>query len=56
MRYLRYKKIMRLMEENQRDLLKPHTHAEWLILADTHNHLKEIARSLAKEVGMAYFR
>jgi DNA primase len=56
MRYLRYKKIMRLMEENQRDLLKPHTHAEWLILADTHNHLKEIARSLAKEVGMTYFR
>jgi DNA primase len=56
MRYLRYKKIMRLMEENQRDMLKPHTHAEWLILADTHNHLKEIARSLAKEVGMTYFR
>jgi DNA primase len=56
MRYLRYKKIMRLMEENQRDLLKPHTHAEWLILADTHNHLKEIAKSLAKEVGMTYFR
>jgi DNA primase len=56
MRYLRYKKIMRLMEENQRDLLKPHTHAEWLILADTHNHLKEIAKTLAKEVGMAYFR
>jgi DNA primase len=56
MRYLRYKKIMRLMEENQRDLLKPHTQEEWLILADTHNHLKEIARSLAKEVGMTYFR
>jgi DNA primase len=56
MRYLRYKKIMRLMEENQRDLLKPHTQEEWLILADTHNHLKEIAKSLAKEVGMAYFR
>src|SRR5580658_1733894 len=52
MRYLRYKKIMRLMEENQRDLLKPHTREEWLILADTHNHLKEIARTLAKEVGM----
>jgi len=56
MRYLRYKKIMRLMEENQRDLLKPHTQEEWLILADTHNHLKEIAKSLAKEVGMTYFR
>jgi DNA primase len=51
MRYLRYKKIMRLIEENQHDMQKPHTHDEWLILADTHRHLKEMEKSLAKEVG-----
>jgi DNA primase len=56
MRYLRLKKIVRLIEENQKDMQKPHTHEEWLILADTHKHLKAIEMELTKEVGTVMFK
>ena len=54
MRYLRDQKNQAADGRKPTGFAKPHTHEERLILADTHNHLKEIARSLAKEVGMTY--
>jgi DNA primase len=56
MRHLRLKKIRRLIEDNQKDILKPHTHEEWLVLYETHKHLKEIEQALTKEVGIVIVR
>ncbi|HVS96439.1 MAG TPA: DNA primase [Puia sp.] len=51
MRYLRLRKIKRLIEENQQDLGKPHTENELLTLLQTHQHLKELERSLLRDLG-----
>ena len=51
MRYLKLKKIRRLMEENQQDLAKSHTEEELNVLVQTHRHLKEIERSLLQDIG-----
>ena len=51
MRYLKLRKIKRLMEENQRDLGKPHTENELMMLLQTHQHLKELERSLLRDLG-----
>jgi DNA primase len=51
MRYLKLRKIKRLMEENQKDLEKPHTDEELMVLLQTHKHLKEIERSIMQDLG-----
>jgi len=51
MRYLKMRKIKRLMEENQQDLGKPHTDEELMVLLQTHKHLKEIERSILQDMG-----
>ncbi|MBS1605604.1 MAG: DNA primase [Bacteroidetes bacterium] len=51
MRYLKLRKIKRLMEENQQDLGRPHTEEELLVLLQTHKHLKELERSLLQDLG-----
>ncbi len=56
MRWLKARKIQRLIEDNQRDLMKPHTHEEWLVLSQTHMHLKELEKALTKETGTVIFR
>src|SRR5579872_1901300 len=51
MRYLKMRKVHRLMEENQLDLSKPHSEEELRILLQTHRHLKELERSLLQATG-----
>jgi DNA primase len=51
LRYLRLHKIKRLMEENQRDMQKPHTDDEYQMIQQTHKHLKEMERELASQPG-----
>ena len=51
MRYLRLHKIKRLIEENQRDIERPHTPDELRMLLQTHNHLKEMERDLTSQQG-----
>ncbi|MES1159795.1 MAG: DNA primase [Bacteroidota bacterium] len=51
MGYLKLWKIKRLMEENQRDLNKPHTSEELKILLETHIHLKQMEISLQSPLG-----
>jgi DNA primase len=49
--YLKLRKIKRLMEENQLDLSKPHTDEELKVLLQTHRHLKEMERTLLRDLG-----
>ncbi len=51
MRYLKLRKIRRLMEENQQDLANPHTEEELTVLVQTHRHLKEMERTLLQDTG-----
>jgi DNA primase len=56
MRWLKARKIQRLIEDNQRDMMKPHTHEEWLVLCQTHLHLKELLKAVTKETGTVIVR
>jgi DNA primase len=51
MRYLKLRKIKRLMEENQQDLSKPHAGEELMMLLQTHRHLKNLERALLQDMG-----
>ncbi len=51
MRYLKLRKIKRLMEENQQDLSRPHPDDELMMLLQTHRHLKDMERALLQDMG-----
>jgi DNA primase len=54
--YLKLRKIKRMIDENQRDLEKPHTPDELITLIKTHQHLKQMEMELTKEMGTVIFR
>jgi len=56
MNYLKRHKIQRLMKENQKDLEKPHTSEEQLMLIQTHNHLKQMEIQILKDAGTVIFK
>jgi len=56
MRYLKLRKVYRLMEENQADMGKPHTEEELMVLLQTHIHLKQMERSLLQDLGTVIFK
>lgn len=56
MRYLKLRKVYRLMEENQADLGKPHSEEELMMLLQTHMHLKEMERTLLQDLGTVIFK
>lgn len=49
--YLKLRKIKRLLEENQRDMSKPHSSEELMVLIQTHAHLKQLEIELTKKLG-----
>ena len=49
--YLKLKKIKQLITENQKDLERPHTTDEQLVLIQTHQHLKQMERELLQNMG-----
>lgn len=51
LRYLKLRKIKRLMEENQQDLSRPHTEEEQMVLLQTHLHLKQLEKDLLLHLG-----
>jgi len=51
MSYLKLRKIKRLMDLNQKDLEKPHTSEEQMVLIQTHLHLKNLERELLANLG-----
>ena len=54
--YLKIRKIKRMIEQNQEDLQQPHTSEEQLMLIQTHQHLKQMERSLMQQVGTVIIR
>ena len=54
--FLKLRKIRRLIEENQKDLEKPHSDSEQMVLLQTHQHLKEMEARLLKRMGTVIFR
>ncbi|HXB10158.1 MAG TPA: DNA primase [Puia sp.] len=51
-RYLRLRKIQRLIQENQVDMQKSAlTYEEWVVLYTTHKHLKEMEMTLLQSLG-----
>lgn len=54
--YLKLRKIQRLIDDNQKDLQKDNTHEEWVLLAQTHNHLKQLERDLMLHLGTVTVR
>ncbi|HEX6182060.1 MAG TPA: toprim domain-containing protein, partial [Chitinophagaceae bacterium] len=49
--YLKLRKIKVLIAENQKDLERPHTTEEQLMLIQTHQHLKQMERELTGKLG-----
>ncbi|MBS1665106.1 MAG: DNA primase [Bacteroidetes bacterium] len=51
MRWLKLRKIKRLMEQNQQDMGRPHSEEELMMLLQTHKHLKDLERELLDGLG-----
>ena len=51
MSWLKLRKIKRMMDENQKDLEKPHSAEEQMMLIQTHMHLKTMERELLLHIG-----
>jgi DNA primase len=49
--YLKLRKIKKMIEDNQKDLERPHTSDEQMMLIQTHQHLKMIERELLQKAG-----
>ncbi|MGB8190491.1 MAG: DNA primase [Chitinophagaceae bacterium] len=49
--YLKLRKIKQMIAENQKDLERPHTSDEQMVLIQTHRHLKQMERDLLNSVG-----
>ncbi len=54
--YLKIRKIRRLMEENQRDMQRPHSSEELMVLLQTHVHLKQLEQDMIKQNGTVILR
>ncbi len=54
--YLKLRKLKRMIEENQKDLEKPHTAEEQLVLLQTHQHLKQMETTLTRLAGTVILR
>ena len=54
--YLKLRKLKRMIEENQKDLEKPHSPEEQLMLLQTHQHLKHMETALTRLVGTVILR
>jgi len=49
--YLKLRKLKRMLLENQVDMEKQHTQEEYLMLHQTHEHLKQMEMELTKKMG-----
>ena len=54
--YLKLRKIKGMIEENQKDLERPHTDEELMTLIKTHQHLKQMETELVKNLGTVIVR
>jgi len=49
--YLKIRKIRRLIDENQRDMQRPHSSEEQLVLLQTHMALKKMEQDMIRQNG-----
>jgi DNA primase len=49
--YLKLRKIKRLMDDNQKDMQRPHSPEEQMVLLHTHIHLKKLEQEMLKQIG-----
>jgi DNA primase len=49
--YLKLRKIKKMIEDNQKDLERPHTMEEQMVLIQTHQHLKMLEKDLLNRTG-----
>jgi len=54
--YFKLRKIKRMLLENQQDMERPHTAAEFEMLHQTHEHLKHLEREITKKTGTVIIR
>lgn len=54
--YLKIRKIRRLLDENQRDMQKPHNSDELMVLLQTHMALKKMEQDMIKANGTVILR
>lgn len=54
--YLKLRKIKRLIDTNQKDMDKPHSNDEQLMMLQTHKALKDMEMELTKQMGTVIFR
>ena len=54
--YLKLRKIRKMIEENQKDLQKPHAPDEQIMLIQTHHHLKNLEKELLRRAGTVIVR
>ncbi len=54
--YLKLRKVKWMIDLNQKDLEKPHTPEQQMILIQVHQHLKQMERDLTNEVGTVIIR
>lgn len=56
LRYLKLRKIKKLLLENQLDMEKPHSEEEYETLHGTHDHLKKMEFEVSRELGSVIIR
>ncbi|HET9057017.1 MAG TPA: DNA primase [Chitinophagaceae bacterium] len=54
--YLKLRKIKKLIDENQKDMEKPHEAEEQMTLIQTHLHLKNLEMQLTRQLGTVIFK
>ncbi|MFN4284963.1 MAG: DNA primase [Lacibacter sp.] len=54
--YLKLRKIKQMIDENQKDMEKPHSEEELITLIKTHQHLKQMERELTRDMGTVIYR
>lgn len=54
--YLKLRKIKKMIEENQRDMNDMKTHEEWVVAANTHQHLKRMEQELTAQLGTVIYK
>lgn len=54
--YLKLRKIKQMIDENQKDMEKPHSSEELMTLIRTHQHLKQMEQQLTRDMGTVIYR
>lgn len=54
--YLKLRKIKKMIEENQKDMNDLKSNDEWVVAANTHQHLKRMEQELTSQLGTVIYK